>query len=413
MIRIVKPQGKIQGAVKLPYSKSISNRLHILQYHYPTLKVMNHSQSDDALLMETILGIVSRNTGNRNVVVLDCKNAGTVLRFVFPLLCSTHGRWLLTGNKRMKERPLGELVEMMRKIGARVEYTEKEGFPPVLIEGRIIRGGKVRMQNIHSSQFVSAMILNSIVWEKGLELSFPDAPPSKAYILMTLKLMKKLGLNVSLSSNMLRTEKSEIVNMEFENEADWSSAAYFYEIVSLMPGSELFFTDLSYDSIQGDQRLADIYYSLGVATSQAPNGLLIKNLKKRTASPFNIDLTDTPDLVPSLCASLAALGIESTLSGVRHLKYKESDRLKVMSGELKKLNYKLKISDELIMIRKADSNPPVSSPLMESWEDHRIAMALAPLALIVNEILLNDGDCVSKSFPGFWSELNKLGFVVK
>jgi len=400
----------------LPASKSISNRLLVMQYlSGGNINVKNLSTADDTVLMQDLLAKIQRHLsgGDPNrYCELDCGNAGTVFRFLTALLASQPGKWILTGSERMKKRPVGPLCKNLQQLGASIGYIGEEGFPPIRIHGKTLRGGQIRPDTSQSSQFVSALLMIAPLLNNGLILELSNTVASRPYIDMTLALMRDAGIEINSENNLIRVKHGNYNDHSFEVEPDWSSTSYWFEVAALSPGVEIFLKGLSLQSLQGDVALADIFSLLGVGSYDNGYGVIVKKI----AEPeFELiyNFSNCPDLVPAVAATCVALNIDATLSGLENLRIKESDRLQVLKNELTMINPHIEISGNGIMrIDKQEKPDRHQSMRFSTYNDHRMAMAFAPLALCFNNVVIENPLVVSKSYPSFWDDARQLGFVV-
>lgn len=409
------PDTVVKCEVILPASKSISNRLLIMrQLSDHKIEISNLSEAGDTQLMQKLIEKVNdarqvSDTGN--ACELDCENAGTVLRFLAAYLAVCPGKWVLTGSERMKQRPLTSLCQALRDLGASVQYLENEGFPPIAIEGKMLMGGNIRMDASESSQFASALAIIAPVLKNGLTIELQNEIASRPYLEMTLGLMKNAGIRGSLSERTMEILPGVYQPASFIVEPDWSAASYWYEIAAMMPGSEILLQHLPMRSLQGDAVLAEIYLHFGVSSYETGEGILLVNESEPQAQ-FSFDFTGYPDLVPAVAASCVALNIEARLSGLKNLVIKESNRLQALKNEIEKINPNIFIGNaDTLHIGKYELKP--DNPVrVQTYNDHRMAMALAPLSLCCGKLTIENPDVVAKSYPGFWDHLNKAGFKI-
>ena len=376
--------------VDLVGSKSESNRA-LMICHYGGFKprINNLSASDDTVLLNQILGTISTST---TPLTIDCHNAGTVLRFLATALAFRDGEWTLTGNDRMRQRPVGDLVDALKALGADIDYLDGIGVPPLKIHGKTaVRPIFDNIANIHvdvsnSSQFASSILLALPVVETMTSSLHLDGDLSSLpYIDMTIDVMRKYGAKVERNGREILVQPSVYQDVEYTVESDWSSASYWYEIVAFSDNGRVRLRNLHLDSIQGDAVVAQWFEQFGVKSVQDGSDVIIeKSAETLCTSSLQFDFIDHPDLYPTIAATCAGLRIEGRFTGLRNLAYKESDRVAAMNTELAKNN------------------------VFDSHNDHRIAMALAPLAMKIGAIEINNADVVSKSYPGFWEEISPL-----
>jgi 3-phosphoshikimate 1-carboxyvinyltransferase len=404
---------EIRARIDLPGSKSISNRLLILKEVMgwkEELKDLSEAK-DTQLLIQAISKIKKKEE------LIDIGDAGTDMRFLTALLSITEGEWILTGSERMKERPIGELVNALRQLGSEISYDGKNGFPPLKIKGKKLNGGKVEMDGSTSSQFITALLLISPALSKGIEIELKGNVVSWPYIIMTLDLLSEMGMKVSTQSNIISTKltKSSIQHSTFNTqhliEADWSSASYWFSIAALAPKAEIILKGLNEKTSQGDVVVMDIYSELGVK-SEFKNGELHLTKIPVTSKKFEYDFVNCPDLAQTIAVTCFALGIECKLSGLSTLKVKETDRILALKNELEKLGAKVKCTDSELEIAASSAsnfNPETSNFKLQTYKDHRMALSFAPLALLYDSIEIEDPNVVEKSYPDYWKDLDLAG----
>lgn len=411
MIRLSKIDKNLFGTIKLPASKSISNRLLILQYAYGhSFTISNLSTADDTVLMSTMLDLVRQYQvrGDTGLLRLDTRNAGSVMRFMLPLLSVTRGHYLLTGNERMKKRPIGALVEAMRETGAEIDYLEDIGFPPLIIRGRAISASRIGIDTSVSSQFVTALLLLAPTMPDGLTIELTGSRASWPYVKMTTRLLNSLGVQVITQENSIRVFNKKALKSDIEVEPDWSSAAFWYSMVSMAENGEIFFPALKKSGIQGDQELASFFSQLGVTTTEKSQGILIRK-EGRFDDNFMADFAGYPDIALPVIVSCGVAGIPGTFTGLDNLRIKESDRLEALSLALRMTG--IAFREESPGTWKLSGRMVDPCRLhMDDFDDHRVAMTLAGLAIKGFTIQLEHPETVNKSFPGFWKELESAGF---
>lgn len=390
--------GEINHKIQITGSKSESNRLLILQQLYPNLKVLNLSNSDDTNLMLKALA----NKGKE----INIGHAGTTMRFLTSLLAIQEGKEIvLTGSGRMKERPIQILVNALRTLGADISYIENEGFAPLLIKGKKLEGGKVRIDGNVSSQYISSLLLIAPSLAKGIEIEFEGAITSVPYIKMTLSLLEELGIPTSFSGQKITVaSKDKIQDTTVTVESDWSSASYYYSLVALSEGGKIILNSYKQKSLQGDSVLSEIYKSFGVQTTFLENSIELektKNFQNPTSVAF--DLIKAPDIAQTIAVTCFGMGIACDLSGLHTLKIKETDRLVALENELTKLGAEITVTDKTLHLKEAlQINGNVS---IATYQDHRMAMAFAPL-LLKTSLRIEEADVVSKSYPTFWKDFS-------
>lgn len=397
--------------IALPTSKSISNRWLVLNYVTQSSFVFhNLSTADDTQLLQVLL----QQLRHDNSTLFYCHNAGTVARFMLALLAITPGTRTLTGDDRLKKRPMGPLIQALRDMGCTISCDEEEGFLPVTVSGFVPERKMASIDPISSSQFVSAMLLIGPLMPNGLTLTLTGRAASRPYIEMTRAIIEQAGIPTSVSPNnrvyrVASLSDSHIVNHKIiDIERDWSSASYIYAAAALLPGIRLRMQGLSLSSCQGDSVTADIFSHLGVATREVRSPYK-RNVKSITVEgtgkwddTFEYNFLDYPDILPAVVTTCAALGIKARLKGAKNLRYKESDRLSALKQELAKMGIEMTYSANEAHIFPGEIHP--TQPV-DSHDDHRIAMAFAVLSLKYPEIKIANPETVSKSFPDFWQQL--------
>ena len=396
---------KLNSKINITGSKSETNRLLLLKALYPNIVIENASNSDDSEVMRS--GLTTNNQ------TIDVHHAGTAMRFLTAYFASQENKSIiLTGSLRMKERPIKILVDALKQLGANIEYLENDGFPPIKITGQKLNTSKVSLPSNVSSQYISALLLIAPSLQNGLELELIGEITSISYINMTLKLLNEMGVETSFIGNII------IVNPKAQDpssktivvESDWSSASYFYSIIALSKaGTQIELTNFNKTSLQGDAVIALIYEQMGVETHFDEGKITLLKTKKFEYRTIVLDLNDTPDIAQTIVVTAFGLGIECQLTGLQTLKIKETDRLKALQKELSKLGALISITNDSLYLAPSKSIP--SSQSIATYNDHRMAMAFAPLAL-KGAINIENADVVSKSYPNFWIDLELLGFEI-
>ena len=396
-----------QSSITITGSKSESNRLLLLQALYPQLNIENLSNSDDSILMQKAL--------QSSETVVDIHHAGTAMRFLTAYFASREGRKvILTGSSRMKERPIEILVNALKTLGAEISYEENEGFPPLKILGKKLDNSQVTLKANVSSQYISALLLIASQLEHGLELTLDGKITSVPYIKMTLSLLEEIGVNTSFDGQVIKVlpfkEKPLVSSLTVES--DWSSASYYYSIVALSEeGTEITLSAYKENSLQGDSVLAEIYKAFGVETTFDKHSITLKKSNDLNSEAImNLDLANAPDIAQTIAVTAFGLGLECYMIGLHTLKIKETDRLVALKIELEKLGAHVNITENSLHLLKSDKIN--SGVAIDTYKDHRMAMAFAPLGLKTN-ININDADVVSKSYPDFWKDLKAIGFQIK
>lgn len=397
----------ISHIIDLPLSKSEANRYLMLRYYAAQL-LPSFDAADDVNLLRQLLEEIIDNDGEE-VKVIDCDNAGTVLRFLATALSMRKGSFVLTGSERMRQRPIAELVEALNKLGASICYLENEGYPPLMIEGRDIKGGEVTISAERSSQFVSSLLLAAPSMRDGLSLQLVGDIASQPYIDMTIKMMRDCGIVIDDKDNVIKI-KHQHYNCDFVKvESDWSSAAFWYELVALYDDDiNVLLKNLNIESRQADAAAMNMFATLGVSTQQVKEGVIIRKLIVNSQQ-LTFNFSQCPDLFPAVIATCAGLHVDATFTGVKNLSLKESDRKLAMMTELMKMNVVFEnVSDDVLKMKCHDNMPyhTEDNPIIfSSYNDHRIVMALAMLYPKIGTIRIEDKNVVSKSYPDFWADL--------
>ena len=390
--------------IVIPGSKSESNRLLILSSLFKKLSLENISNSDDTNYLLKALSSKSST--------IDIGHAGTAMRFLTSYFSLTTKKEIeLRGSQRMHNRPIKILVDSLREIGASIHYIDKEGYPPLLIKPSELICKNLIIDSSTSSQYISSLLLIAPKISGGLKIQLTGRETSKPYIDMTISLLKKLGVEITTTDNQISIcELQKIESKKHYIESDWSSASYFYSVVALAKiGYTLKLSKFSFKSLQGDSKVADIYKSFGVKTIYKDDLVILKKVESNT-DKFSFDLTSNPDLAQTICVTCLGLGIKCSLTGLHTLKIKETDRLLALKKELSKFNLKVIITDDSISFDNVDFLK--RNVVIETYDDHRMAMSFACLATKV-KIIIKDPKVVSKSYSSFWSDLERIAIYSK
>lgn len=395
-----------KSEIKISGSKSETNRLLLLQALYPNIILENTSNSDDSEVMIKALKSID--------ALIDIHHAGTAMRFLTAYFAILEGSEIvLTGSSRMKERPIKILVDALRELGAEIEYEKNEGFPPIRIKGKKLTQNKVSLPANVSSQYISALLLIAPKLENGLELTLEGEITSVPYIKMTLALLNQIGIQTTFAGNSISVKpKLTTHNSQLIIESDWSSASYFYSIIALSPiGTKITLSSYKRNSLQGDSVLVEIYKGFGVETVfNNDSSITISKSKIENQKALRCNLNASPDIAQTIAVTCFGLGIACHLTGLHTLKIKETDRLLALNNELEKLGATVSITDDCLALAAAKSMRP--NVKITTYQDHRMAMAFAPLAL-KGTIIIKEADVVSKSYPNFWNDLKKIGFLIE
>ncbi len=394
-------------------SKSETNRLLLLKALYPNLILENTSNSDDSEVMQKALAFIHHLSSTAQTI--DVHHAGTAMRFLTAFFAIQEGiEVLLTGSSRMKERPIKILVEALNQLGAEISYEENEGFPPIRINGKKVIQNKVSLPANVSSQYISALLLIAPKLENGLELTLEGEITSIPYIKMTLALLNEIGVKTLFENNTIKVahHPSSITHHSITVESDWSSASYWYSIIALSEvGTQITLSSYKVNSLQGDCALIEIYKDFGVETIfNNDNSISISKVNFKNQKSLIFNLQSSPDIAQTIAVTCFGLGIGCDLYGLHTLKIKETDRLEALKAELIKLGAEISVTNESLHLKPSTSiNENIA---IKTYQDHRMAMAFAPLALRV-PITIEEAEVVSKSYPDFWIDLKKNGFKME
>jgi 3-phosphoshikimate 1-carboxyvinyltransferase len=395
---------KIKEEITISGSKSESNRLLILQNLFPEVTIENLSDSDDSIHMQHAL--------STNAKTVDIGHAGTAMRFLTSYFAVKSGREVvLTGSERMQNRPIEILVNALKELGAEISYEDKVGYPPIRIKGKQVAKEKVQINGNVSSQYISSLLLVAAKLENGLEIELVGKITSIPYINMTLSLLNQLGIETSFEGSILKVlPKKSIQKQIVVVESDWSSASYFYSIIASSEiGASIQLSAYKKESLQGDSCLAEIYMHFGVATVFGRDFICLKKEKTSNLETLEIDLKNAPDIAQTIAVTCFSEGVSCNLTGLHTLKIKETDRLEALKEELTKLGASISVTNESLHLEKSlKINQNIS---IKTYNDHRMAMAFAPLALKVPIKILN-AEVVTKSFQKFWDNLQQIGIEV-
>lgn len=404
-IKVTAP-AKIHTTIQLPSSKSISNRALIINAlangtHHPE----NLSDCDDTRVMIRAL--------NDDKETIDIMAAGTAMRFLTAYLSVTPGTRIITGTERMQQRPIQVLVNALRELGADIEYVANDGFPPLRITGRELRKDTISLPGNVSSQYISALLMIAPVLTNGLTIRLTGDIISRPYINLTLQLMNDFGVRAEWTDDhRLKVEPQAYHSIPFYVESDWSAASYWYQIVALSKEAEVTLPGLFKDSYQGDSQVAGIFRSLGVETIYKDKAVILKKNGK-SVERLDYDFINQPDLAQTFVVTCALLNIPFRFSGLQSLKIKETDRMAALITEMRKLGYILHETDGSVLSWEGERCTTEEHPAIDTYEDHRMAMAFAPTCLALPEILINNPQVVSKSYPRYWEDLRQAGFIIK
>ena len=393
------------STIYLNSSKSESNRLLIIKaLSEKEIEIKNLSKANDSVLLKNLLE-------SENLVVWDAQDAGTSFRFLTSFLAIKKEHVVLSGTERMKQRPIKVLVDSLNKIGAEILYLENEGFPPIYIKRKINQvKNQLDIPGDISSQYISSLLLIAPLLEKGIEINIEEPFYSRPYVNMTLNLMNSFGIKSEVKGNKISIKNQEFSSGSYIVESDWSAASYWYSILSISDNiNNLTLQGLKKKSNQGDSVISELMKSFGVNTQYKEDGIVLTKIKLDTEE-IELDFRDCPDLAQNILVVAAYHKIKLKVSGVESLKIKETDRLVAMKNELKKIGCDFYEEGNYWILEKR-RREIVDKLSIDTYKDHRMAMAFAPLAS-KKSIIINDPDVVVKSYPTYWEDLKKVGFII-
>lgn len=403
---LTKPGSSLVGEITLPSSKSISNRMLIINaLSYSSFPVKNLSDCDDSVVMNQVL---ESNT-NR----FDIGHAGTAMRFLTAYLSKIVGEWHLTGSERMQQRPISILVDALRKMGAQIEYTGEEGFPPLKITGTALKGGVIELDGSISSQYISALLMIAPTVQGGLTLRLLNRITSRSYIEMTLHLMKKFGIRYQWTGNEIRIDAQTYKPVPYAVEADWSGASYWYAMAALSGRCDLYLKGLQLNSLQGDAVLAGWFENyFGIRSRQEGDSVRLTRGKEVILKKLNLNFIENPDIAQTFVVLAIGKRLPFHFTGLKTLKIKETDRILALKNECAKLGAILTEPAEGELAWEGEISKALAQkePVIATYDDHRMAMAFAPVALFRGSIRIEDAMVVTKSYPSFYEDLKKIGF---
>lgn len=385
-------------------SKSIANRLLILQaLSLGRINLSNLPDCDDTQILKNILSNLNEN--------INVGHAGTCMRFLTAYLAIQNSKYNISGSERMHQRPIKVLVDSLKSLGASINYKGYEGFPPLEVCGKKLTGGIVSIDGGVSSQYISALLLIAPFLKNGIELKIKGSPVSFSYIELTLDILSRIGANVKFHNNTIFVSQLSLIKKcDIKIEGDWSSASYWYSLIALSPISScLELSGLNIDSYQGDREIARIMEFFGVKTISTPGGVIIKK-ESINKKHLKLDFTNCPDIAQTIMACGCALNMQIEFIGVETLRIKETDRIKAMNNELKKFNCGIEKYNDLY--RTVGDFKKTKGVIIETYNDHRMAMSFAPLSKLM-PIVIKDDLVVSKSYPNFWNDFSSLGLKIE
>ncbi len=413
-------QDFVECAITLPLSKSIVNRLLVINRLSGGTTINGLiPDSTDTVVMQRLLQEIAAHSANQGKLIeVNVGNAGTVMRFLTAILAVTPGNWVITGTERMQNRPVKPLTDALQCLGANLSFEKKSGYPPIKIIGNPqLRGGVVELNAGISSQFISALMMLGPVLKDGIVIELQGEIISASYIRMTQALMQKAGADVVFVRNTITIKEQKYNDIDYFSiiEPDWSAAAFWYQVAAFTPDARIVLKGLRKESVQGDSVLPKIYRNLGIASVFTDEGLLLTKSDQPGIREFNYDFTECPDLAQAVIVTCAALGIKGHFTGLKTLRVKETDRIEALRNELTKLGYGVDVIDNeiflsgSIFVNKHDHAPKI----VRCYDDHRMAMSFATLAILRNDICIEEPEVVKKSYPGFWDDMAKAGLLQK
>ena len=398
------PGGKLQGKISLPSSKSISNRLLVMQALSPDgFPLERLSDSDDTLVLQR--GLQSASD------MVDIGHAGTSMRFLTAYFAATAQAKTITGSDRMKTRPISDLVDALNQLGAGITYLEKQGCPPVRTSGKSLSGNVIEINGNVSSQFITAMLLIAPTLPDGLTIRIKGEQVSASYVKMTLKLMQQTGVRSSWENGAITVARQEYRSEGMTVERDWSAASYWYQMAALADDVELLLEGVTEKSLQGDAVISQMACSFGIQTEYTSEGALLTK-RRNICHTLGLDFINAPDLVQTMTVACCLNDTRFRFSGVQTLRVKETDRIAALQNELLKLGYCMKETESGIIEWNQARTEPQCPACISTYHDHRMAMAFAPAAIRFPGLQIEDPEVVSKSYPNFWNDLKTVGFVI-
>ncbi len=412
VLHLSKPEKAINGTIALTGSKSESNRALILNaLSKGKVEVLNLSEADDTVVLKKNLDMLAA-AADREVTV-DIGPAGTAMRFLSSYLAIRPQAAILTGSARMKQRPIGILVEALRSLGAKLDYVENEGFPPLRFYNERFdqKRQNISIRGNISSQYITSLLLTGASLPQGLDLNIEGELTSRPYVEMTLGLMTECGISYTWADDLISIKPQEYTPASITVEPDWSAASYWYAVVALADDAVICLPHLKESSLQGDSRIRGIMEKFGVSSAFTDKGLEIKRSSTDITESF-FDLKDCPDLAQTVIVVAAALKHNASFTGLETLKIKETDRIAALQNELAKIGVRLIEDNEVYTLDCAALHFPEDVSI-KTYEDHRMAMAFAPLSLKLPGLSIEEPAVVGKSYPTFWKDLEKVGFNIK
>lgn len=399
--KIIFKQLNISGSVNITFSKSISNRLLVIKaLTDESFEIKNLSESDDTRYMN--------NAFTTNLEIVDIGHAGTAMRFLTAYFASKSLKKTITGSERMQNRPIGELVDALNSLGADIKYADKYGYPPLLTSGKFLTGKEIKLKGSISSQYITALLLIAPVLPHGLTVTITDTLISSSYVKLTLEMMKYFGVKSEWRGNTITIPPQKYQPRDYIVEADWSGASYWYQIAFLSNSADIFLKGLFENSAQGDAAISKLFEKLGITTSFVDGGV---KLTKQNNYPdyFEFDFIDNPDMVQTFVVALCLKGIPFRLSGAQTLRIKETDRIAALQKEMMKLGYTIREPEKGVLTWNGQKGSSLNEIRIDTYDDHRMALAFAPAAIKFPGLIINNAGVVSKSYPNYWDELRSIG----
>ncbi|MCL3782364.1 3-phosphoshikimate 1-carboxyvinyltransferase [Prolixibacteraceae bacterium JC049] len=398
----------LKGTIELPTSKSISNRVLIINsLAYSPYDIENLSDCDDTRAMMKVL--------NSNTRTFDVGHAGTAMRFLTAFLSKIVGEWVITGSERMQQRPIGILVDALNKLGAKIEYEGKEGYPPLRIWGSHLKGPVLELDGSVSSQFISALLMIAPTLENGLSIRLKNKVMSRSYIELTLKIMEQFGVRSLFMGNEIRIEEQQYKPVPFKVEADWSAASYWFQMAAMAEKADISLKGLRWKSVQGDSELAKWFEEFGLKSKQEGDVLRVKKVSDKKPKRLTLNFTQTPDVAQTMAVLCVMKKVPFHFTGLETLKIKETNRIEALINELAKFGAKLEEPKhgELKWDGFVDPSLINEEIVIPTYDDHRMAMAFAPAAMQYSGVKIEEPSVVTKSYPNFWEDLKKVDFSVE
>ena len=402
--KIIFPEIFTEAKIELPSSKSVSNRLLLIhELGKMGFGEMNWSEADDTQVLKKLL--------ENKFEVEDCEAGGTTFRFLLALRCLQGKETILTGSPRLIERPIKPLIDALNSLGAKIEYLEKDGFPPLKLNPCTLNGNEIEIPSSVSSQFISALLLIAPYLPSGLIISWKDQPVSFSYVDMTIQLMKQYGVDVIQSGNSLQVSKGTYQVTDFTIPADWSAAVFFFVMAALKTNQSIHLKNIKLNSFQGDEKLMEWMQEWGVESKEVEDGLVIigKRIPKRD---FEYNFTNTPDLAQAFAVMAAVSNRKLLITGLSTLIGKETNRLLALKTELEKVGAEIAITHHSLEVRKGIRKEFLDKTIFNTYDDHRMVMSLSLLGLSGTSVVLDDISPVSKSFPSYFKELGEMGVQI-